>query len=123
MRRICLPLFVAAVLLASPIAYAKNACMMQGQIMGQVINECTETELNLSDSQQKLQCSGQAPGLEGTGGQVNMTLVAACPSGAGGVCDSPRGAPARIYYYQRTADQLAALQGACEGQRGSWSKR
>lgn len=122
MRRPCVPLVFAAVLLACPLAYAKNACMMQGQILGQVINECTETEMNLSDSQQKLQCSGQAPGLEGTGGQVNMTLVASCPGGAGGTCDSPRGAPARIYYYQRSDDQLAALQSACEAQGGRWSK-
>jgi hypothetical protein len=38
------------------------------------------------------------------------------------VCDSPRGAPAQIYYYQRTPDQLAALQAACESQRGRWKK-
>lgn len=122
MRRLTAPLAFAALLLACPLAYAKSACMMQGQIMGQVINECTQTEMNLSEGQQKVQCSGQAPGLEGMGGQVDMRLVASCPSGAGGMCDSPRGAPAQIFYYQRTPDQLAALQAACESQRGHWSK-
>ncbi|MBW8807300.1 MAG: hypothetical protein JF591_00400 [Lysobacter sp.] len=62
MRRPTAPLAFAALLLACPLAYAGSACMMQGQIMGQVINECTQTEMNLSEGQQKVQCSGQAPG-------------------------------------------------------------
>ena len=60
------------------------------------------------------------PGLAEFGGHADARLVAACPSGTSGVCEGPMGAPARIYYYKRSAEALTMVRNACEAQRGKW---
>lgn len=120
MHRLCLSFVLLLAAAVPALAQAKSACHVQGQVGGMVIDECTETDQNLPDDQLKQQCNGKVPGLEEVGGRADARVVAACPSGADGVCESPMGSPARIYYYQRPAEQLATVQRACEAQRGKW---
>lgn len=122
MRRLTVPFACSLLLAASPFVHAKSACMIEGQVLGQMINECTETDLPASDAAGKPQCNSSLPGLAEVGGQVSARPVAACPSGAVGVCDSPMNVKARIYYYKRNARQIAGLKQACEMQRGQWFK-
>lgn len=122
MHRLYVPLVVLLIAAVPSLAQAKSACHIQGQVGGTVIDECTETDQNLPDDQLKQQCNGKVPGLEEVGGHADARVVAACPSGADGVCESPMGAQARIYYYKRSPEALAAVQRACETQRGKWVK-
>ncbi|MGO1070765.1 hypothetical protein [Lysobacter sp. CA199] len=122
MRRLFAPLALVLLFAAVPPVNAGVACHIEGQVGGQIINECTESALPIPEAQMKEQCNGQIPGLEQLGGEANATLVAACPAGANGVCDSPMGAQAKIYYYKRNAEQLATIQRSCEMQRGKWTK-
>lgn len=121
MRRLTLPFAFAALLAAAPLVHAKSACMMQGEVLGQPVNDCTETDDANAAKEIKTHCNGQAPGLQEIGGRVQMKQLASCPSGAQGACVSPMGIPSRVHYYQRTPEQLAAIKQACEGQRGTWS--
>lgn len=119
-----LPFPLAVLLLATaPLAHAASACHIQGQVAGMVINECTQATQPVPDDQLKAQCNGKVPGLDELGGQATAKLVAACPSGASGVCNSPMGAKAKIYYYKRNAQELATLRQACEMQRGQWGSQ
>lgn len=122
MHRLCVPLAALLIAAVPPLAQAKSACHIQGQIGAAVINECTETDQAVPAEQLKQQCNGKVPGLEEVGGHADARVVAACPSGADGVCEGPMGAPARIYYYQRSAEDLLTVQRACEAQRGKWAK-
>ncbi|MBN7138599.1 hypothetical protein A7A76_05650 [Lysobacter enzymogenes] len=122
MPRLRLSFAVLLIAAAPPLAQAKSACLIQGQVGGMVINECTETDQNLPDDQLKQQCNGKVPGLEEVGGHADARIVAACPGGADGVCEAPMGAQARIYYYKRAPEALATVQSACEAQRGKWVK-
>jgi len=120
MHRLCLPLAALLIAALPSLAQAKSACHIQGQVGGMVINECTQTDQDLPDDQLKQQCNGKVPGLAEVGGHADARVVAACPGGASGVCEGPMGAPARIYYYKRSAEELAAVRSACEAQRGKW---
>ncbi|ALN62194.1 hypothetical protein GLA29479_1310 [Lysobacter antibioticus] len=122
MRRLTVPFACSLLLAASPFVHAKNACMIEGQVLGQIINECTETDPPASEDAPKPQCNSSLPGLAEIGGQVSARPVEACPSGAVAICDSPMNAKARIYYYKRNAAQIAAIKQACEMQRGQWVK-
>lgn len=107
---------------ATSMAAQAAACHVEGQVAGMVINECTESKQPIPEEQLKEQCNGKVPGLEELGGQANAKLVAACPSGANGVCDSPMGTQAKIYYYKRNPQELATVQRSCEMQRGTWTQ-
>ncbi|ALN60620.1 hypothetical protein GLE_5279 [Lysobacter enzymogenes] len=122
MQRLCLVLAALAIASLPTLAQAKSACHIQGQVGGMVINECTETDQNVAADQLKQQCNGGVPGLAEVGGQADARVVAACPTGAGGVCENPRGTQARIYYYKRSAQELATVQQACQMQGGQWIK-
>lgn len=118
--RLSAPLTLALLLAAAPLAHAGPACHIEGQVGGQVINDCTESAQPVPEAQLKEQCNGKMPGLEQFGGEAHAKIVAACPSGANGVCDSPMGAKAKIHYYKRSAEQLATIKYSCEMQRGKW---
>lgn len=120
MQRLSLVLAALAIAALPALAQAKSACHIQGQVGGMVINECTETDQNVPDDQLKQQCNGKVPGLAEVGGHADARVVAACPGGASGVCEGPMGAPARIYYYKRSAEELTMVRNACQAQRGKW---
>ncbi|SDZ31951.1 hypothetical protein SAMN04487939_1412 [Lysobacter sp. yr284] len=122
MQRLCLVLAALAIAALPPLAQARSACHIQGQIGGMVIDECTQTGRDADDEALKQQCNGKVPGLAEVGGQADARVVAACPDGAGGVCENPKGAQARIYYYKRSAQELATVQQACQMQGGKWVK-
>ncbi|WP_141233505.1 hypothetical protein [Lysobacter antibioticus] len=115
--------FGIALFALAPLAHAGSACLLEGQVMGQPVNECTQTDQPVPEEVQQQQCNGSVPGLAEMGGQVTARRVESCPAGANGVCESPMGTQARIHYYKRSPEQIAAIKQACEMQRGRWVAR
>lgn len=113
-------LAVLLILAAPATVQATSACHIRGQVAGIVIDECTQIDEDAAAEPLKQQCNGKVPGLEQLGGRADARALAACPGGAAGVCENPGGAQARIHYYGRSPEQLAAVRQACEMQRGRW---
>lgn len=120
MRLVSRALVVCALALASPLAFAQGACLVQGELYGAPFMECSEVDTADPSGAYKAQCESNVGSIRNAGGNATATVGTACPAGAGGVCENPMGQKVRTYYYARNAQMLAITQRSCESTGGTW---
>lgn len=113
-------LVVSALVLASPLAAAKGACLIQGQLAGMAFKDCSEVDDASPSGAYKTQCESNVASIQSAGGSATATVGNACPSGAQGSCEHPMGRKVRTYYYARDPQALVVTQRSCEGAGGTW---
>lgn len=113
-------LLLCALALASPLAAAKDACLVQGELYGAAFKDCSEVDAAGPSGEFKTQCESNAGSIKSAGGSATATVVSACPTGAGGVCENPMGRKVRAYYYARDAQTLTVTQRSCVSAGGTW---
>ena len=122
MRLASRALVLSALLLASPLAAAKGACLIKGELYGVAFTDCSEVDAASPSGEYKAQCESNVASIQSSGGSATATVSAACPTGAQGACENPMGRKVRTYYYARDAQMLAVTQRSCEGAGGTWRK-
>lgn len=122
MRPVFRALAVSALVLASPLAAAKGACLIQGQLSGVAFTDCSEVDAASPSGAYKTQCESNVASIQSAGGSATATVAHACPSGAQGTCENPMGRKVRTYYYARDPQALTVTQRSCEATGGTWRK-
>ena len=104
-------------------AAAQNACLVESNLMGEKIKDCTETSLPVSVAEFKSQCLQNAEALKSMGGTATATVLPACPAKAQASCEGLLGRKVSAYYYARSAQSLADAKKGCLAQRGKWTDK
>lgn len=115
-------LALSALLLASPLAAAKGACLIKGELYGMAFTDCSEVDAANPSADYQAQCESSVASIQSSGGSATATVGAACPAGAQGACENPMGQKVRTYYYARNPQMLAITQRSCESAGGTWRK-
>jgi hypothetical protein len=107
---------IAAVILAASggAAWADNACLVEGQVYGEAVKDCTQTSLPIPAADYAAQCK------ENDSGPLKATVLKTCPAKAQAACVGLFGQPATAYYYSRSPQSLADTKKSCIAQRGKW---
>ncbi|MFC3609269.1 hypothetical protein [Stutzerimonas tarimensis] len=115
---------LGSLLLSGTTLAADNACLLEGSATfgGQTIEirDCLQNEGVPAEQFTQMCNELQEMGAQMGDSAPEMTFLAACPSGALGRCEGLLGQPLSGHYYNQDADQLAAVQNACEQQNGVW---
>ncbi len=107
--------FAAAVLFsAAGAAHADNACLIEGQVYGETIKDCSQTSLPIPAGDYAEQCNSN------TNGPLKATVLKACPAKAQAACVGPFGQKVTTYYYSRGPQSLADTKKSCVAQQGKW---
>lgn len=118
---------LAATLTASGLAFAsEKACLLEGNVvmMGQkiVIKDCMQNN-GVPQTQFVQNCQGASQAAASLGGApARITYLAACPTGAKGVCDPLFGASMSGHYYLQDAAALKDTEAGCKAGGGIWKK-
>lgn len=107
--------FAAAVLLsAAGAARADVACLIEGQVYGEAVKDCSQTSLPIPADQYAEQCKSNADG------PLKATVLKACPAQAQAACVGAYGQKFTAYYYARSPQSLADTKKSCIAQQGKW---
>ena len=103
MRLVSRSLVLCALALASPLAAAKDACLVQGDLYGAPFMEGSEVDTANPSGAYMARCESSVGSIQN----------------AGGVCENPMGQKVRTDYYARNAQMLAITQRSCESTGGT----
>lgn len=107
--------FIAAALFpVAGAAWADNACLIEGQVYGETIKDCSQTSLPIPAGDYAEQCNSNA------NGPLKATVLKACPAKAQAACVGPFGQKVTTYYYSRGPQALADTKKSCIAQQGKW---
>ncbi|MGO3743098.1 hypothetical protein [Kerstersia sp.] len=117
---------LACLLTAAPALAKDTACMIEGSfnLMGQTIKsrDCMQADPAEREAAFKSSCEQLANTSAAMGGAAGkITYMAQCTTPAQGVCHGLAGTQRDAYYYERNADDLAALPASCAQLGGRWS--
>jgi hypothetical protein len=102
-----------------------QACMLTGTIKvlahSEDVRDCMQSDGKYSVAEFQRACEGLANALVGGGNApARIDYMPRCPTPAQGSCDNALGTGMKGYYYQRPADNLAALPASCTSSGGNW---
>ncbi|MBO9710081.1 MAG: hypothetical protein J7521_17910 [Caulobacter sp.] len=102
------------VLSAASTAHADMACLIEGQVYGETVKDCSQTSLPVPAAEYGAQCKDNGAG------PLKATVLKACPAKAQAACVNPFGQKVTTFYYSRSPQSLADTKASCAAQKGKW---
>jgi hypothetical protein len=99
---------------AAGAAQADTACLIEGQVYGEAVKDCSQTSLPVPAAEYAAQCKSNGEG------PLKATVLKACPAKAQAACVNPFGQKVTTFYYSRSPQSLADTKTSCAAQKGKW---
>lgn len=113
-------LILTGLLLFSGTAWAKSACVFEGNLQGVPIKDCSEIDLEVPAAEYKQQCEQNEKAFKEMGGQIRAYVLPACPKPALASCAGAMGSPGTVYYYLVSPQDLEKKKASCTKYQGKW---
>ncbi|PHV10503.1 hypothetical protein [Chitinimonas sp. BJB300] len=113
-------LVLTGLFLLGSTAWAKNACVFEGNLQGVPIKDCSEIDLQVPPAEYKQQCEQNEKAFKEMGGQIHAYVVPACPKPAQASCAGAMGSPGTVYYYLVSPQDLEKKKASCLKYQGKW---